>query len=878
MSKREPALLAVLFLTTVVSASAQGSLITCVVTGEAPLLRTENHAERVGDIRITCSGGDPAEIRFVNYTLFLDTAITSDITGPDPDETEALLLIDDPQPGVLNLSNGVTYEGQVKGTPGATPGPAGGPGAEGSGNVYVGLRVPGVTNRIVWNGVPFAPAPPGSTRVMRIVNVRGDMTRLVAQPGTPLSVTASISASPSTSLPIINPQVVVGRALPSLSAAPSNEPGGFTLRYEEIYTTAFKKRIENTSNGPTTVSRQNVPETAYFTESGFTPDYEGTEPVDPGVADTGTRFVARFTNLPVGSYLVAPNGTLSVIPGVGAGQLEARRVLDFGPNFAGGVLVGSSGRKELVPIDSGQATLVYEVVAQAPYQGVNGAVTIDRFDIPVQVVFPQPVSISSAAVTMGYAPADPTPTFSRDAPEPRFSTYETPTPSHPVRVGPTLGYVTFSYVAGDPLPLVREFRFDAGAEVMSDTLTLLPQTGGNWLNATPESAPRTNTIRLAANPSGLAPGRYFSGFAVRLQSAPDDLVVVPVLLDILPSPELLVETTPVTFRAFAGGSAPAPHIVYLTARNRAVSFTLTASATGGDWLSVTASSTNTPANISIAVDPSRLAGGTYQGTVTIFARDASNSPQTIPVTLIVVDTVPIFEAAAIVNAASYMDSGVAPGQIVTIFGNAIGPETAAGPEIDANGRFSTMVAGTRILFGGTPAPIIAVSRNQSSVVVPFSVATLQSVEVRVEFEGAQSAPVSVPVRQAAPGIFTANAQGTGQGSILNQDLSVNSVENPADRGSAIAIYITGGGVTEPASADGVVTDAANPGRIMLPVTVRIGDVEAVVEYAGGAPGAVAGLYQINARIGADVTPGPAVPVEVTIGGARSQPGVTVAVR
>ena len=101
MSIREPALLAAVCLCAIIPAAAQTGLINCIVTAEAPLLRTENHAERVGDLRITCTGGDPNEVRFVNITLFLDAPITSDLTGEDADETEALLLIDDPQPGVL---------------------------------------------------------------------------------------------------------------------------------------------------------------------------------------------------------------------------------------------------------------------------------------------------------------------------------------------------------------------------------------------------------------------------------------------------------------------------------------------------------------------------------------------------------------------------------------------------------------------------------------------------------------------------------------------------------------------------------------------------------------------------------------------------------
>jgi uncharacterized protein (TIGR03437 family) len=58
----------------------------------------------------------------------------------------------------------------------------------------------------------------------------------------------------------------------------------------------------------------------------------------------------------------------------------------------------------------------------------------------------------------------------------------------------------------------------------------------------------------------------------------------------------------------------------------------------------------------------------------------------------------------------------------------------------------------------------------------------------------------------------------------------------------------------------------------------IGGVPATVEYAGGSPGSVAGLLQVNVRIPAGVTAGPAVPVVLRIDATGSREGVTVAIR
>lgn len=53
---------------------------------------------------------------------------------------------------------------------------------------------------------------------------------------------------------------------------------------------------------------------------------------------------------------------------------------------------------------------------------------------------------------------------------------------------------------------------------------------------------------------------------------------------------------------------------------------------------------------------------------------------------------------------------------------------------------------------------------------------------------------------------------------------------------------------------------------------------AEVLYAGGAPGLVAGVLQVNVRVPQAVTPGSAEPVVLVIGNAASQSGLTMAVR
>jgi uncharacterized protein (TIGR03437 family) len=58
----------------------------------------------------------------------------------------------------------------------------------------------------------------------------------------------------------------------------------------------------------------------------------------------------------------------------------------------------------------------------------------------------------------------------------------------------------------------------------------------------------------------------------------------------------------------------------------------------------------------------------------------------------------------------------------------------------------------------------------------------------------------------------------------------------------------------------------------------MGGIPCVTNYAGAAPGLISGALQINAQVPAGVTPGPSVPLVVTIGGVSAQSGITLAVK
>jgi uncharacterized protein (TIGR03437 family) len=215
--------------------------------------------------------------------------------------------------------------------------------------------------------------------------------------------------------------------------------------------------------------------------------------------------------------------------------------------------------------------------------------------------------------------------------------------------------------------------------------------------------------------------------------------------------------------------------------------------------------------------------------------------------------------------------------ILSIFGSGLGPPYSASLELDGNGLAKTQLHGTRVLFNGVPAPLIYTSENQVGVIAPYGLALGGAIQIVVECGGVRSAAVEMAVAESAPGLFTLDSSGAGPGAVLNQDGSLNTPENPAEHGSIVVLYGTGEGQTEPAGQDGSIAGEVPP-RPRGPVAVRIGGHEADVIYAGGAPGLVAGVIQVNARVPADLPETGEVPVILRVGGADSQPGVTLAVR
>ena len=239
--------------------------------------------------------------------------------------------------------------------------------------------------------------------------------------------------------------------------------------------------------------------------------------------------------------------------------------------------------------------------------------------------------------------------------------------------------------------------------------------------------------------------------------------------------------------------------------------------------------------LAAAAQMNRPAGLAVDASGNVFVADSANNAVRVlaPVSAAI-------QVAAVTNAASNLAGPVAPGELVVLYGTGLG-------------------AVQSVLFNGTPGPLLYATVGQVGAEVPYGV-TGGTVKVVAQSAGTSSAPVSVALAATAPGLFTANGSGRGQAAAVNQNGTPNGDGAPAAAGSVLSLYETGDGQTPP----------------LAPVSVTIGGVPATVQFAGAAPGVIAGVLQVNVTVPSGLSG--TVPVVVTVAGVSSQPGVTIVVK
>ncbi|MCL5744360.1 MAG: hypothetical protein M1541_10605, partial [Acidobacteria bacterium] len=406
-------LLAALFGTV---ASAQTAPFTCAaIAAVPPTVRAEGLSELTGDVLLDCTGGVPAASGSVNFTLFFNTNVTSRILDTGTQACEALLLVDEPQPGTTPLTPGQNlYQGVCSG------------------------------NRIDVLGVQVVPPGNSGHRIYRFTNARVNASAIPPTGGGPGTIQSLISATGSISVPINVPTQVVGYTQFGLSNPKTytigvngslNQGIGLnstvlltqTLSFSEGIPTAFRRNNAGTTpSDPTAVQQQNMPGAIYNTESGFfdTSLTAAGGLNQAGRATQGTRFFAKFDNVPTGVDVWVTAGPL---PGGSVASSDARLMVTD-QNGSGAwfpmpnsrympvTLYGSGTPVNLVKlaeITNGTGVAVWEVLKDNP-------IGADSFSFGLLLSYSSQSS-SSFNITTRLAPLSASATADSTSPVPRFS-------------------------------------------------------------------------------------------------------------------------------------------------------------------------------------------------------------------------------------------------------------------------------------------------------------------------------------------------------------------------------------------------------------------------------------------------------------------------
>lgn len=238
----------------------------------------------------------------------------------------------------------------------------------------------------------------------------------------------------------------------------------------------------------------------------------------------------------------------------------------------------------------------------------------------------------------------------------------------------------------------------------------------------------------------------------------------------------------------------------------------------------------------------------------------------------------------VLNAASYRQGTVAPGEIVTIFGHGLGGAgltlfDPSAPSIATS--LPSAPPSTTVTINGVPAPLLYVTANQIACIVPYATAG-PTAQFAVTYNSLSSQAFPVSLAASEPGIFTIAGSGQGQAAALNfdaatQDYTINSETNAALRGSTIVLYVTGAGSMSSPVDNQLIPSSPAVTPTNAP-TVTIGGQTSTVAGAAAPAGSVPGLLQVNVTVPANAPAGKAVPVVVNIGGVDSQTAVTVALK
>jgi len=243
--------------------------------------------------------------------------------------------------------------------------------------------------------------------------------------------------------------------------------------------------------------------------------------------------------------------------------------------------------------------------------------------------------------------------------------------------------------------------------------------------------------------------------------------------------------------------------------------------------------------------PAQSQQGAYR--IALTATNSAKAISTGYLTMVVDSGKPVI--TGIQNAASMAQPACSPGSAASMTGRWL--TSSADPVSDLSGTVAGL-AGTQVKVNGEYASVVYASATRVDFVCPGTDAGT-ALTVSAENGAGITGPQATAMYQTAPGLYSVDGTGAGQGlitlsgtSLLATSRDYLALGQPAEPGNSITIRATGIG-----SLNGA-----------LPL-VMIGDVYAQVQSVQAVSG-VAGVYEITAEVPLSTQDGDAVPVVVSL--------------
>jgi len=639
----------------------------CSTTSATTIIRAEGLTERIGDIVFSCTGV-PSTTLSVNLSIQFNTSVTNRIsTGNIVTGT------------ILTVDNGA------------------GPQAI---TVQPLLLTP---STLVWNGVPLTYSAQGVLEI-RIADIRVNANGV----GAGGEIIATLGSNGS--ILITQSALVVGVPRTSLYA-------GFSA---DLICAQYGSPLPANPIGFASLILGGTSFTSTRVTEGFSGAFSPHAAVANLNADTGTRFIVRYSGFPQAAQLYVPNaiaGSDAVQPTAGGDFGLAASGGAYAPSAGGSLLLalvtgadstGAGGSLAYTPGAIGSGTVSFDAVTQLQIASggayaVYEVVDSNQFAIE-SAQFPTFLGLAPNAVqtavetgeSVTYAPVSIVFMASTNAPIPRFLAIQPLNDcgivgdcgaSYHPQLNVNAGPLQFTLPAGSPDQVQGVPITNGGAGVLYWSASVTYLSGGGWLTIEPTSGMNNGSVRVDANPGNLAVGTYqatltIDGGSAGRQTLPITLTITTATA---PGPKIVAVINAASFAQapVVPGSLATITGSALTGKNVSVSF---------NGLPATVLFSNA-SQINLLVPQSLASLSSAQLSVTV---DGQTS---LPVTVPVAPFEPGIFSGAVLNQDSTVNSisnGAAAGSVIYFYATGL----------SGSGAITARIGSTELtnLYYAGPAP------------------------------------------------------------------------------------------------------------------------------------------------------------------------------